>query len=164
MPKSSQPSVSRLWEVPDANRIQCVYLTCFRSEFSALAIILQYSGIRMHRAETLEEADFLLTVTASTVLLSDITFLDGSWHDALLMAGQVHPLVASLVVADRADWPSLGETYDRGACGALRKPLDFMETIHLIRTLHEAVRDRASVLRDGSMETALPGRQSAHCR
>jgi len=164
MPQSSQPRVSRLREVPDANRIECVYLTCFRSEFSTLAIILQYSGIRMHRAETLEQADFLLTVTGSTVLLSDIAFLDGSWHDALLMAGEVHPLAASLIVADPADWPSLADAYDRGACGALLKPVDFTRTIHLIRTLHEAARDRASVLRDDSVETALLSRPSAHSR
>jgi len=164
MGKSSQPLVSRLREVTDAKQIECVYLTCFRSEFSALAIVVQYSGIRMHRAETLEEADFLLTVTGSTVLLSDITFLDGTWEDALLMARQVHPLAAGLIVAEPADWPSLANAYDRGACAAVEKPVDYLRTIHLIGTLHEAVRDRASVLDDDSIEKASFGRPSAHCR
>jgi DNA-binding NtrC family response regulator len=164
MAKSSQPRVSRLPEVPWPTRIDCVYLTCFRSEFSVLAIILHYSSIRMHRAETLDEADFLLTVTGGTVLLSDVTFLDGSWHYALHMARQMHPLVASLVVADPVDWPSLTDVYDLGACGALWKPVDSTRAIHLIRTLHDAVRDRVTELLDGSAETVLRGRPSAHCR
>jgi len=54
------------------NRIECVFLTCLQSDFSFLSTVLYYSGIRMHRADTLEEADFLLTVTSSTVFLSDI--------------------------------------------------------------------------------------------
>lgn len=164
MTKSFQPRVGRLPEVPWPNRIDCVYLTCFRSEFSVLAIILHYSGIGMHRAETLDEADFLLTVTGGTVLLSDVTFLDGSWHDALLMARRMHPLVGSLVVADPVDGPSLMDVYELGACGSLWKPVDASRAIHLIHTLHEAVRDRVTVLRDDSAGTALPGRPSAHCR
>jgi len=144
--------------------MECVYLTCFQSEFSILALVLQYSGIRMHRADTLEEADFLLTVTGSTVLLSDVAFLDGSWRDALRMAEDAHPLVASSIVADPADLPFLADAYDRGACGTLLKPLDSGRAIQLIRVLHEAVGDRTSVLRDDSLETALPGRPSAHCR
>jgi DNA-binding NtrC family response regulator len=164
MAESSQPHVSRLPEVPHAHRIECVYLTCFRPEFSVLAIILHYSAIRMHRAETLEEADFLLTVTGSTVLLSDIAFLDGSWQDALRMAGDVHPLVASTIVADPADLPSLAGACDLGACGTLLKPIDSGPAIQLIRVLHEAVCDRASVLRDDSLGTALLARPSVHCR
>ena len=164
MAKSSELRMSHLREVPSAHRIQCVYLTCFQPEFSILAITLQYSAIRLHRAETLEEADFLLTVTGSTVLLSDVTFLDGSWQDALLMAQEVHPLVASLVVAEPFDWPFLESAYARGACGTLDKPVDFIRAIQLIRTLHEAVRDRVSLLRDESAETAALGLPSTHCR
>ena len=134
----------RLRDVAAENSIQCVYLTCFHAEFSTLAILLQYSAIRIRRAETLEEAEFLLTVTGSTVLLTDITFLDGSWRDALAMAGE-YPLLASVVAVDAADWP-LTESYDRGACGALRKPLDLNQAVSLIRAVHEAVRERAFVL------------------
>jgi len=164
MAKSNELRMGSLREVPGVHRIQCVYLTCFRSEFSMLAITLQYSAIRMHRAETLEEADFLLTVTGSTVLLSDVTFLDGSWQDALLMAKEVHPLVASSIVAEPFDWPFLDTAYARGACGALTKPVDFIQAIQLIRTLHEAVRDRVSLLLDNSAETAFAGLPSTHCR
>ncbi|MBZ5623174.1 MAG: hypothetical protein LAQ69_31310 [Acidobacteriia bacterium] len=164
MTRSSQPRAGRLREVPGTNWIECVYLTCFRSEFSVLAIILHYSAIRMHRAETLEEADFLLTVTGGTVLLSDVMFLDGSWQDALPMVGKLHPFVASLIVADRADGLSAGDAYARGACGALLKPVDSSRAIQMIRTLHEAARDRVSVLRDDSLDTAWLGPTSAHCR
>ena len=142
----------RSWQenMPSTDRIGCTYLTCFRSEFCVLATVLHYSGIRMHRAETVEEADFLLTVTGSTVLLSDVTFPDGSWRDCLAMAADVHPVVAALLVADPVDAPFLRDAYSRGSCGVLWKPIDFTESIHLIRTAHDAVRDRASLLRDGS--------------
>jgi hypothetical protein len=42
-------------------------------------------------------ADFLLLATHGTVLVTDTTFLDGSWEDALAMTAQVHPLVATLI-------------------------------------------------------------------
>ncbi len=128
------------------DRIDCVYLTCIRSDFSFLAIVLQYSGIRMHQAETLEETDFLLTVTAGTVLLSDVMFLDGSWREALRMAAAVHPHVASIVVAEEADHPSLSEAYSVGACAVLRKPFVFDEAIEWIRVLDGAARDRAALV------------------
>src|SRR5579872_1318719 len=80
-------------------RIECVYLTSFASESSFLTSVLQYSGVRMRAARSLEEADFLLTVTGGTAFLADVTFFDGCWRDALDMAGQMHPLVGSLIVA-----------------------------------------------------------------
>jgi DNA-binding NtrC family response regulator len=126
-----------------SERIECVFLTCFRSDYSFLASVLQYSGIRMHRAETLEEADFLLTVTAGTAFLSDVTFPDGTWRDALAMVAEVHPLIPALVVADPVDRQFLTDAYPRGACGVLWKPIDFTEAIRLIRTVDEAAHDRA---------------------
>jgi DNA-binding NarL/FixJ family response regulator len=129
--------------LPNGDAIECVFLTCFRSEFSVLAIVLQYSRIRMRQAETLDEADFMLTATASTVLVSDTLFLDGSWRDALRMAVEIHPCVATLVAADPVDSPYLFDAYSRGACGALWKPADFGEAVRLIRSADQASRDRA---------------------
>jgi DNA-binding NtrC family response regulator len=100
----------------------------------------------MHQAETLEETDFLLTVTAGTVLLSDVRFLDGSWREALRMAAVVHPHVASIVVAEDAEHPSLSDAYSVGACAVLRKPIVLDQAIERIRVLDEAARDRAALL------------------
>jgi DNA-binding NtrC family response regulator len=127
-------------------RIECVALTCFTSEFSTWATILGYSGIRLHRAETLEEADFCLTATGATVLLTDVTFLDGTWRDALRMAAGTHPLVAALVVADAVDEAALADAYTRGACAVLWKPIDFIAAIEWIRTVNQAACDRAEWL------------------
>lgn len=124
-------------------RIECVYLTCFRSEFSFLATTLHFSRVRMFRAESLDEADFLLTVTSATAFLSDTTFLDGTWRDALEMATELHPLAASLIVADPVDWQFLSDAYTRGACGVLWKPVDFIEAIERVRAADQAARDRA---------------------
>jgi DNA-binding NtrC family response regulator len=164
MGKSSSQRPGFLPEAPAANRVECVYLTCFRSEFSTLALVLKYSGVQLHRADTLEEADFLLTASGGTVLLSDVAFLDGSWRDALLMVQTVHPLVAAMIVADAADWPSLADAYERGACGAQVKPVSFSGSIQMIRTLHQAALDRRSVFRGDSLETARVGHSPAHCR
>jgi DNA-binding NtrC family response regulator len=129
-------------ETPPGEVIEAVFLTCFRTEFSLLATVLQYSRIRAHRAETLEEADFLLTASGGTVLVSDLTFLDGTWRDALGMAADTHPLTGCLLLAERTDCPAAGELYKLGGCGALLKPVDCMEAIRLIRTVDQAARDR----------------------
>jgi DNA-binding NtrC family response regulator len=128
--------------MPDGDAIEAVSLTCFRAEFSCLATVLQYSRIRLHRAETLEEADFLLTATGATVLLSDVLFLDGAWHEALRMAADTRPLTGCVVVTERADWPLAVDVYPFGGCGVLGKPVDPIEAIRLIRTVDQAARDR----------------------
>ncbi len=120
-----------------------MYLTCFRSDYSFLASVLQYSGIRTHRAETSDEADFLLTVTGATAFLSDVTFPDGTWREALAMVTEVHPLIPALIVAGPEDRQFLTDVYRRGACGVLWKPIDFTGAIRMIRTADQAAHDRA---------------------
>jgi DNA-binding NtrC family response regulator len=127
-------------------RIECVFLTCFAAEFSTLATALQFSAIRAYRADTLEEADFYLTVTGATVFVTDVLFLDGNWRDALAMSTATHPLAAALVAADEVDWPFLADAYRAGACAVLWKPLNFARAIQSIRRLHQAARDRAEWL------------------
>jgi DNA-binding NtrC family response regulator len=128
------------------DRIECVYLTCFRPEFSSLATVLQYSGIHMLHADSLDEADFILTVTGAGVFLCDVTFPDGAWRDALYMAAQTHRHTASLIVAEPVDKPFLSDAFARGACAVLWKPFDFMQAIDRIRTLDQAAHDRTTWL------------------
>ena len=97
--------------------INCVVLTSFRSEFTFLRNVFGRTGIRMHHAESLDQADFLLTVTESTVLLSDVMLVDGFWQRALSVLGDSHPLVTMLVIADPVDRPFLRDLFNRGACG-----------------------------------------------
>lgn len=130
----------------DRNRngfsIDCVFLTCFQDEWRAIATLLQYGGIRSHRAETTEQADFLLTVTGGTVLLTDAIFLDGCWNDALRMCAQLHPCVSTFVIADSIDSAFVSEALDRGACGTFTKPLSILKAQKLIHLADEAARDR----------------------
>ncbi|HUP03813.1 MAG TPA: hypothetical protein VMU19_07490 [Bryobacteraceae bacterium] len=127
-------------------RIDCVYLTCFPADFSFLASILYFSRIRLHRAETLEAADFLLTVSGATVLLTETTYLDGSWRNALEMLADAHPCVGALVAAEPVDLPYVHDAAGRGACGVLWKPLPDDRTVALIRTAHEASRNRVQLV------------------
>src|ERR1035437_4550120 len=75
--------------------VDSVYLSCFDHDVLFYAAMLGQGGIRLHRADTVEMADFLLLATQGTVLVLDPTFLGGSWEDALAMTAQVHPLVAT---------------------------------------------------------------------
>jgi DNA-binding NtrC family response regulator len=154
-----QCRVDRETESQRPERIECVFLTCFRSDYSFLATVLQYSAIRMHRAETLDEADFLLTVTGATAFLSDVTFPDGTWRDALAMVAEVHPLTPALVVAEPVDSQFLPDVYRRGACGVLWKPIDFIQALGMIRTADQAARDRAFFRGEaGRLPAAVSGR------
>lgn len=125
--------------------IDCVVLTSFRSEFTFLRNVFERSGIRMHHAESLDQADFLLTVTESTVLLSDVIFVDGFWQGALSLLGGNHPLVTMLVIADPVDEPFLSDLFTRGACGIVWKPFQFDEVRRLIRVVHEASKERRAL-------------------
>lgn len=122
--------------------INCVVLSSFRSEFTFLRNVFGFSGIRLHHAESLEEADFLLTATESTVLLVDVIFADGCWQSALDVLGDRHPLVSTLVIADPVDRPFLRDLYNRGACGVVWKPFQFQAVRKLIRSVHEASKER----------------------
>ena len=126
-------------------RLQCVFITCFNHDFKFLQQMLSYSEIQLHRAETLDEADFLLTVTGSKVLISDTVFLDGSWVDALEMLTCVHPRSSFVVTADSVDIGFVGDAVDRGACAVLWKPLDWARLMRLIRTVHEAALERCNL-------------------
>jgi AmiR/NasT family two-component response regulator len=99
----------------------------------------------MHHAESVDQADFLLTVTESTVLLSDVIFVDGFWRRALSVLGDSHPLVTMLVIADPVDRPFLRDLFNRGACGIVWKPFQFEEVRRLIRVVHEASRERRAL-------------------
>ncbi len=124
-------------EAPDS-RIECVFLTCFNSDFQVFAVLLRRSGIYLHCAETLERADFLMTATGATVLLSDPEFSDGTWHEAAKMLTSFHPRAALLVVAGDEDGELRTKALDRGAYGVLPKPLqmsalrDALQGAHLM--------------------------------
>lgn len=124
--------------------IRCVFITCFNHDFEFYVTMLRYSDIRLHRAETIDQADFLLTATGGTVLLSDIMFLDGSWEDAFDMLTHVHPLVASIVIANEVDRRFVSEVPNRGACGILWKPFEISQLSRMIRAADEAARVRGT--------------------
>lgn len=142
MDKSLYARLKREAQLP-RGRAESVFLTGFRSESCFLTTVLHYSGIRVHRADSLEEADFLLTVTESTSFLCDVVFPGGGWRDALLLTGRLHRRIPVLIVAERADEPFLTDANQRGAFGLVWKPFDFARTVDLIRAADQAARERA---------------------
>jgi DNA-binding NtrC family response regulator len=135
----------------DPRIIHCVFLTCSDADFRFANILLRYPRNRFHRAETAEEADFLLTVTEATVFLSDTFFFGGYWEDSLRMCASFHPSVATFVVANPALRDYLWQASELGAAGILWKPLDISETRKLIQLAHEA----AVLRRRKAQETRL---------
>jgi DNA-binding NtrC family response regulator len=125
--------------------IDCVVLSSFLAEFTFLQNVLRTAGIRMHHAESLDEADFLLTVTGSTVLLSDVIFEGGYWHGALTLLADRHPMVTMLVIAEPIDRPFLVDLFPRGACGIVWKPFQFQSIARQIRAVHEASKERRAL-------------------
>jgi DNA-binding NtrC family response regulator len=128
-----------------------VFLTCFSTEFGFLSDLLHYSGMRLHRADTLEQADFLLTVTGATVLLCDAVFLDGSWRDCMEMLARCHPRVSMLIVADEVDVSFVRDAVNRGACAVSVRPLRVYELRSLILTARNASADRMSLRESSSV-------------
>jgi hypothetical protein len=102
--------------------VQCVFLTCREYEFQVMAGLLLSAGIRMYRAETLEVADFLLTVTEATALLTDTLFLDGTWEDAASMVANVHPSAALVIMTARSDRQFWAAAHSRGAYELVARP------------------------------------------
>jgi DNA-binding NtrC family response regulator len=122
--------------------LDCVFLSCFADEARFLASILALSRIHLHRADTLDEADFLITATGATVLLSDVFFLDGSWANALEMVREAHPLTAAIIVADPVETAGLAGAGDLGALTVCWKPLQVTEFRGVVRQAHQATLDR----------------------
>ncbi|MGA7238167.1 MAG: hypothetical protein WBY44_20950 [Bryobacteraceae bacterium] len=136
--------------------IDCVLLSSFEGESSFLRNVFRTAGIRVHHAESISEADFLLTVTGSTVLLSDVIFEGGFWHSAFGLLDKGHPLVPMLVIADPVDRPFLGDVYSRGACGVIWKPFQFGSVTRQLRAAHEASKERRTLLEESLSKMRRP--------
>ena len=122
--------------------VDCIFLSRFDQNGLFLASVLGQGGIRLHRADTVEIADFLLLATHGTVLVTDTTFLGGSWEDALAMTAQVHPLVATLICADLVDREFIAGARERGVLDVLWRPIELNRLRASIRTAHQASVER----------------------
>ena len=127
---------------PGAHGVDCVVLSCFEYDFQFFRSMLGQSGIRLHRAETVEQADFLLLATGATVLLSDTVFLDGFWESAFAMVRDAHSLVVVLVCADAVDRDFVALAPNCGALGIYWKPLEVAQLREAIWSGHEVSLER----------------------
>jgi DNA-binding NtrC family response regulator len=122
--------------------VDCVFLSCFDHDVLFFAGLLGCGGIRLHRADTLEVADFLLLTTSATVFFVDTVFLDGSWEEALAMVHERHALVATIICADSLDREFVRTSADHGASNVLWKPLGLDTLRSSIWTAHEITLER----------------------
>jgi DNA-binding NtrC family response regulator len=139
---SMAPAETESGIAPRCGGVDCVFLSCFDHNVLFYAAMLGQGGIRLHRAHTVEMADFLLLATHGTVLVTDTTFLGGSWEDALAMTAQVHPLVATLICADLVDREFIAGARERGVLDVLWRPIEFERLRPSIWTAHEVTVER----------------------
>ncbi len=144
--------------------VDCIFLTCFDHNALFLASMLGQGGIHLHRACTLEMADFLLLATRGTVLVLDTTFLDGSWQDALAMTRRLHPLVAALICADPVDGGFIVSAQERGVFDVLWLPIELERLRSAIWTAHAVTLERRLWLAERENENrASPHAASGFC-
>jgi DNA-binding NtrC family response regulator len=129
------------------SRADIVLLTAFDDEFTFLKNVLGFAGLRVHRARSIEQADFLLLVTEAKVLLSDVAMVDCSWRCAMRLVRERYPLVSPIVIADPIDYPFLHDAFALGACGVLWKPIELSLASRMIWVAREASVERR-LLRD----------------
>ena len=129
------------------SRADIVLLTAFDDEFTFLKNVLGFAGLRVHRARSIEQADFLLLVTEAKVLLSDVAMVDCSWRCAMRLVRERYPLVSPIVIADPIDYPFLHDAFALGACGVLWKPIELRLASRMIWVAREASVERR-LLRD----------------
>jgi DNA-binding NtrC family response regulator len=139
------------------SRIDVVLLTAFDDEFTFLKNVLGFAAIRVHRADCIEQADFLLLVTEASVLLSDVAMVDCSWRCALHLIRKRYPLVSPIVIADPIDYPFLHDAFRLGSCGVLWKPIEFGLATRMIWAAREASMERRLLREEARMsfETAV---------
>jgi DNA-binding NtrC family response regulator len=131
-----------------AGGVDCVVLSCFEHEGEFFASLLGQARIHLHRASTLEMADFLLMATQATVLISDPAFLDGSWRDVLAMTARFHPSVATLICADPVDRERIAAAGDAGVLDVLWRPVEIDTLRASIWKAHEVALERSGWIAD----------------
>lgn len=140
-----------------SNHIDGVVLTAFDGRFTFLRNTLSYAHIRLRQARNLAEADFLLTVTDATVLLSDVAVVDISWHAVMELLRNHHPATPMILVADPVDRNYVAPAIELGVWGILWIPVEFDVATKLIRTAHEAAEER-KLFRREQMQPDSSGR------
>lgn len=117
--------------------------------------MLGQAGIRLHRAATVDVADFLLLATGATVLVLDTTFLDGSWEEALAMIRKAHPLVVPLICADPVDRKFVEAAQEQGVFDLLWRPIPLDRLRCAIWTAHAVTLERRLWLAERELAASL---------
>jgi hypothetical protein len=119
-----------------ATWIECVFLTSSHADVAAVARLVSASGIRIHHARTLEQADFMLLVSGAKVLLADA---GAAWSEAQDMLARVHP--GTELVLAVADW---SESWADAAYEVVQKPFGAEELKRTLTNAHAVARARSA--------------------
>ncbi len=139
-------------------RFSCVFLGCSREEYQSAFGLLDAAGIRLHRAGSLEQADSLLGVGDSLVLLTEAAFPGGTWRDALAMKARRHRNAVLVVTAAAADESLWLDVLEQGAYDLILKPFVAEELFRILENADACARTKAPA---GNVRTAGPGWSAA---
>ncbi len=126
-----------------SSRFSCVFLGCSREDYQLASRLLDAAHIRLHQAGSLEQANFLLGVGDSVVLLTEAAFSGGTWRDALAMKARHHRNAALVVAAEFADERLWLDVLEQGAYDLILKPFVAEELLRILEHANAYARTRA---------------------
>ena len=113
----------------------CVFLGCSNENYQLASSLVEAARIRLHHAASLGEADFLLRIEDSLVLLAEEAFPRGNWRNALAMIVRRHRNVVLVVMTASVDESVRLDALEQGAYDVILRPFVAEE---LVRTLRNA--------------------------
>lgn len=127
-----------------APRFSCVFLGCSAEDYRSASGLLREAGIQLYRAASVEQAETLLRVGESLVLLTEAAFPGGVWRDALAMKRERHPeavLVVTTALPDERLWL---DAIEQGAYDLILKPFVADELLRILEHANACARLRTS--------------------
>ena len=114
----------------------------------ALAATLQYQGVRVHQARTLQAAAHeLKQANPPHLVFCDTALPDCDWADIVLLARRASQPVNVIVVARITDAKLYVETLEGGAFDFIVPPFPSLDLAHVVRCAAENVRARREAAR-----------------
>lgn len=146
--------------------LSCIYLTSCSQAAKRASTLAATAQIRIHHANSLDNAKALLQATKARIILADVTFEKGSWEDAVRMASLL-PLRVTLVLVSRfVDQRLWIDALEGGAYDLILEPFHADELRCILGNAHLSAVSGSFRLRGPRTESATDhaGKRSASSR
>jgi DNA-binding NtrC family response regulator len=120
----------------------CVFLGCSGEDYRLASRLVDSANVRLHRADSLKQADLLLAGGDARVLLTETKFPGGTWRDALEMGAGRYRNVAVVVAATLAGEAFWLDVLEQGAYDLILKPFVAEELLRILANADACARAR----------------------